>query len=291
MVSTGLLERYKQVVLTGLPFTNEHQVEREGADPYWIVMQVVKLGDGVAVTTRDVTEERAALHQIANLNEFTQSMIENAPFSIIATDPAGTVTAMNPAAESLTLYRKHELIGQHSMVMLHDPGEMSARAVQLSRTLHHPVQAGFNSLVAKPSEGQTDEHEWTYVRKDGSRIWVNLAMTALKSEDEQDRRLPGYCLRHHRAKEADRIREPPGPPRPVDRAAQPGAAGGPDAAGHSAGEAKSAKGCGDDGRYRLLQADQRFAGPHSGRPAARCDCKEAVFGGAANRYSGAHGWR
>ena len=84
------------------------RVEREGAEPYWIVMQVVKLGDGVAVTNRDVTEERAALHQIANLNEFTQSMIENAPFSIIATDPAGTVTAMNPAAESLTLYRKHE---------------------------------------------------------------------------------------------------------------------------------------------------------------------------------------
>jgi len=47
-------------------------------------------------------------------------MIENAPFSIIATDPAGTVTAMNPAAESLTFYRKHELIGQHSVVMLHD---------------------------------------------------------------------------------------------------------------------------------------------------------------------------
>jgi diguanylate cyclase (GGDEF)-like protein/PAS domain S-box-containing protein len=186
---TGLLERYAQVVLTGVPFTDEHQVEGEGVEPIWIVMQVVKLGDGVAVTNRDVTEERAYLHQIANLNEFTQSMIENAPFSIIATDPAGTVTAMNPAAESLTFYRKHELIGQHSMVMLHEPAEMSARAVQLSKDLHHPVQAGFNSLIARPRQGQTDEHEWTYVRKDGSRIWVNLAMTALKSEGEK---IAGY---------------------------------------------------------------------------------------------------
>src|ERR1039458_6651942 len=75
----------------GVPFTNEHQVLREGIEPYWIVMQVVKLGDGVAVTNRDVTEERARQHQIAELNEFTQSMIENAPFSIIATNPAGTV--------------------------------------------------------------------------------------------------------------------------------------------------------------------------------------------------------
>ena len=59
-VSSGLLERYKQVVQTGLPFTDEHQVMRDDIEPYWIVMQVVKLGDGVAVTNRDVTEERAA---------------------------------------------------------------------------------------------------------------------------------------------------------------------------------------------------------------------------------------
>jgi diguanylate cyclase (GGDEF)-like protein/PAS domain S-box-containing protein len=189
VVKSGLLERYKQVVLTGTPLSEEHLVDREGIVPYWIATQVVKLGDGIAVTNRDVTEERARQTQIADLNEFTQSMIENAPFSIIATDPAGTVTAMNPAAESLTFYRKHELIGLHSMVMLHDPAEMSARAVQLSKDLNEPVQAGFGSLIARPMQGETDEHEWTYVRKDGSRIWVNLAMTALKTQGEK---IAGY---------------------------------------------------------------------------------------------------
>jgi diguanylate cyclase (GGDEF)-like protein/PAS domain S-box-containing protein len=187
--STDIPERFKLVVTTGIPFTLEHKVVREGVNPYWIVMQVVKLGDGVAVTNRDVTEERVRQHQIADLNEFTQSMIENAPFSIIATDPAGTVTAMNPAAEGLTLYRKHELVGQHSVVLLHDAAEMSARAVQLSKDLNEPVQAGFGSLIARPRHGQTDEHEWTYVRKDGSRIWVNLAMTALKTQTD---RIAGY---------------------------------------------------------------------------------------------------
>jgi diguanylate cyclase (GGDEF)-like protein/PAS domain S-box-containing protein len=189
VVSTGLMDKYRQVVLTGIPFTDEHLVERPGIEPYWISMQVVKLGDGIVVTNRDVTEERARQHQIADLNEFTQSMIVNAPFSIIATDPAGTVTAMNPAAENLTYYRKHELIGQHSMVILHDAMEMSARAVQLSKDLERPISAGFSSLIAKPKQGQTDEQEWTYVRKDGSRIWVNLAMTALKTAGEK---ITGY---------------------------------------------------------------------------------------------------
>jgi diguanylate cyclase (GGDEF)-like protein/PAS domain S-box-containing protein len=185
----SLLERYKQVVLTGVPFTDEMQMEQPGGDPYWIVTQAVKLGDGIALTNRDVTEEHSRLDEIARLHQFTQSMIENAPFSIIATDPAGTVTAMNPAAEALTHYRKQELIGHHSVVMLHDPAEMSARAVQLSKDLQEPVQAGFGSLIARPRHGQTDEHEWSYIRKDGSRIWVNLAMTALKTKDDK---IAGY---------------------------------------------------------------------------------------------------
>ena len=151
LVSTSMLERFKQVVLTGDSIYRRAQVTREGIEPYWIVMQVVKLGDGVAVTNRDVTEERARQHQIADLNEFTQSMIENAPFSIIATDPAGTVTAMNPAAESLTFYRKHELIGQHSMVMLHDAGgdERARGAVEQG-----PERAGAGGIQLADREAE-----------------------------------------------------------------------------------------------------------------------------------------
>ena len=184
-----VLEQYRQVVLTAVPSTEEVEMKQSPGGSRWIVTQAVKLRDGIALTSRDVTKERGRLREIARLHEFTQSMIENAPFSIIATDPAGTVTAMNPAAETLTHYRKHELIGQHSVVMLHDPAEMSARAVQLSRDLQEPVQAGFGSLIARPRHGQTDEHEWSYIRKDGSRIWVNLAMTTLKSKGDK---IAGY---------------------------------------------------------------------------------------------------
>jgi PAS domain S-box-containing protein len=73
--SANLLERYKQVVLTAVPFIEEVEMRRPTGESRWIVTQAVKLGDGIALTNRDVTEERGRLREIARLHEFTQSMI------------------------------------------------------------------------------------------------------------------------------------------------------------------------------------------------------------------------
>ncbi|MES2391903.1 MAG: EAL domain-containing protein [Acidobacteriota bacterium] len=146
---------------------------------------VSPLSGSVAISTLRSNEEEAAASRIQELSAFAQSIIESAPISMIATDAAGTIIAMNSAAERLTLYRKHDLVGQHSLVLVHDPAEISARAVQLSRDLDEPVSAGFQSLILKPSQGEQETREWTYCRRDKSRASVNLTMMALRTPDKQ----------------------------------------------------------------------------------------------------------
>ena len=156
--------------------------EAENATSY--AVGVVQMGDGVVVSVARRGSENNAALRIQELNNFAQSIIESAPISMIATDSAGVIIAMNSAAEKLTLYRKHDLVGQHSLLLLHDSVELSAHAVQLSKDLKQPVAAGFPSLIAKPLLNQPEEREWTYIRKDGSRVWVNLTMTKLHTMDE-----------------------------------------------------------------------------------------------------------
>ncbi len=147
-------------------------------------VDAVQMGDGVVVSVARRGSENNAALRIQELNNFAQSIIESAPISMIATDAAGVIIAMNSAAEKLTLYRKHDLVGQHSLLLLHDSVELSAHAVQLSKDLNQPIAAGFPSLIAKPILNQPEEREWTYIRKDGSRVWVNLTMTKLHTMDE-----------------------------------------------------------------------------------------------------------
>ena len=115
------------------------------------------------------------------LDEFTQAIIETAPISMIATDTNGTILAVNSAAEQLSHYRKRDLIGQHSLVLLHDPTELSLYSVQLSQELEEPIPAGFCCLTALATRSTCDEREWTYIQKGGSRAMVNQRVSVLRS--------------------------------------------------------------------------------------------------------------
>lgn len=121
------------------------------------------------------------VHNITSASLLPDSIIENAPFSIIVTDPAGRIVAVNSAAQQLTLYRRRELIDRHCITLLHDSAELSERSVSLSKRLGAPVPAGFPTLLASNEEATSRQHEWTYIRKGGTRVPVHLTVTPLRN--------------------------------------------------------------------------------------------------------------
>lgn len=142
-----------------------------------------------------VSTSRGHCRQIAG---FHSSIFENAPLSMIATDRDGLITAMNVAAERLTGYGRGELVGMASMTILHDDKELERRTVDLEPgTTATTAQDGFDVLTGrlygskKDEEGAEDsssdsdslrEREWTYVRRDGTRVPVHLAVRAVTGE-------------------------------------------------------------------------------------------------------------
>jgi diguanylate cyclase (GGDEF)-like protein/PAS domain S-box-containing protein len=173
--------RFCKVVETGESLNEEFPVSSPSIKASWLQTQVVKLGDGLAITFSDISATKASQEQYAHLAEFTESVFQNAPFSIVATDTDGLITAMNVAAEKLTGYRREELVGKAPLTMLHDERELLGKAVAINpaATLE---RYGFQVLTAGVAAGEMGEQEWTLIRKDGARTPINLAMRAVTSE-------------------------------------------------------------------------------------------------------------
>lgn len=58
MIKSGLIQKYREVVRTGIPYTCEVFIDDDMIKSTWLNVQVVRLGKGIAITSRDVTEHR-----------------------------------------------------------------------------------------------------------------------------------------------------------------------------------------------------------------------------------------
>ena len=139
---------------------------------------------GAAETMRDITSRKESQRKILEMNATLEEQVQqrtaqlqsfsalqrailaNAAYAIIATDPEGTITLFNPAAESMLGYRSSEVVGQHDPGMFHDPIEIVTRAGELEAELGRHVEAAFETFVVK-AQDKPDEHEWTYITQTG----------------------------------------------------------------------------------------------------------------------------
>jgi len=177
----GLFGRLCNVVRTGIPLNEELPVPKGTLSASWVRNQAIKLGDGLAITCSDISKQKSAQERYEHLVEFTDSVFQNAPFSIISTDMQGIINAMNGAAEKLTGYTREELLGRAPLAILHDEVELTAIATG-SDPMNTRTRTPFEVLTAGAVAGEMEEKEWTLIRKDGSRTPINLAMRAVKSE-------------------------------------------------------------------------------------------------------------
>lgn len=96
--------------------------------------------------------------------------------AIMATNPAGTVVLFNAGAERLLGYRPDAVIGLATLDKFHVRAELAARAEDLG------VPAGAEVLFAPARDGSTQPREWTYVRGDGRKVPVSLAVSAMRDD-------------------------------------------------------------------------------------------------------------
>jgi len=123
--------------------------------------------------------------EISQLTAWQEAVFNSANYAIISTDPKGTIVSFNSAAEHMLGYTADEVIGKVTPAIIHDKNEVRQRALELSEEYGRSIEPGFEALSIKALHGEVDEHEWTYVRKDGSKCLVILSITPLYGTQQE----------------------------------------------------------------------------------------------------------
>ncbi len=161
---------------------------RKDGSRFWadVLILAVRNGGGQTVgyskIVCDLTEQRDNEQALARSNRLLEAIVDASPYSIITCDTQGLITSTNPAAERMLCYARDELLGKAMTEQLHDRRELIERAAQSSDKYGEVIEPGFDTFTHESRTGLVEKHEWTYIRKDGSRFPVHLEVTALRDD-------------------------------------------------------------------------------------------------------------
>jgi two-component system sensor histidine kinase/response regulator len=170
---------------------------RKDGTRFWANVVITALRDpegtlhGYGKVTRDLTDRRAheqAIREREQLVLVSGVLDAATECSIIGTDLDGTITIFNTGAERMLGHRAEEMIGIHTLALIHDASEVAARAGELG------IAPGFEVFVTTARLGHAETREWTYIRRDGSRLTVELTVTAVLGEDRCPRGFIGIAV-------------------------------------------------------------------------------------------------
>ena len=154
---------------------------RKDGSRFWADVVVTALHDeegrlsGYAKVTRDLTEQHELETRLRESEERLRLLVgQVVDYAIIGLDPEGTIRSWNRGAERVKGYSAEEAIGR-SFTMFYPEEDQKAGLPQ--------------ALLSAARETGRVEHSGWRMRKDGSRFWGDVVITALY---DGEGRLSGY---------------------------------------------------------------------------------------------------
>jgi PAS domain S-box-containing protein len=123
---------------------------------------------GFAKVTRDLSERREAEERLRRSEELFRLLVDSVKdYAIFMLDATGHIATWNQGAQRLKQYKREEVLGKHFSIF-YPPEDVRD---------HKPER----ELAEAIAVGSVEDEGWR-VRKDGSRFWANVVITAVRDE-------------------------------------------------------------------------------------------------------------
>ncbi len=156
-------------------FEDEGWRIRKDGTRFWANVVITALRDsaghlvGFAKVTRDLTERRLAEEALRESEQRFRLMVQSVrDYAIFMLDPTGHITTWNAGAERIKGYTSDEIIGKHFSIFYTTEDLESGKPAR--------------ELEIATRTGVYEEEGWR-LRKDGTRFWANVVITALFKPD------------------------------------------------------------------------------------------------------------
>jgi PAS domain S-box-containing protein len=161
-----LFPAYRRVVEIGIPYHAELVYEHDGIRG-WFENHTVRVGDGIAVWFRDVTERREAEEERRRAEQRFRTVFEAARSAIVLTTPENTYLDANPAFCALLGVDREEIVGRSVAAFV--PDELRARALEIRAAL---VETGSwtGEFPLRRPDGSIVELRWKAVQLANGRM-------------------------------------------------------------------------------------------------------------------------
>ena len=163
-------------------FEDEGWRVRKDGTLFWanVVITALRNDDGLLVgfgkVSRDLSERRRAEQELRESEERFRLLVDSTTdYAIFMLDPQGHVASWNPGAERIKGYSADDIIGKHFSTF-YTPEANATGWPQYE-------------LAEAARVGRFEDEGWR-VKKDGSRLWANVVITALRGADGE---LRGYA--------------------------------------------------------------------------------------------------
>ncbi|PSP56756.1 hypothetical protein BRC82_01385 [Halobacteriales archaeon QS_1_67_19] len=154
---------------------DEGERVRNDGSRFWANVTITAIRDddgdlqGFIKVTRDMTDRHEYEEQLREQKERFETLVrEVKDYAIFLLDADGYVQTWNEGAEQLKGYEKNEIVGEHFSTFYPEDDREAGRPEK--------------NLGAAVENGRVED-EGERVRKDGSRFWANVIITALHDDD------------------------------------------------------------------------------------------------------------